>query len=87
LGPETAEAHGVPYLERDIFLDNEPQTEAIRQALGSGIQVARKDGSAVLIGHVRNPQIVEVMGGLMAELDRAGVQLVFLSELLEGAGP
>jgi polysaccharide deacetylase 2 family uncharacterized protein YibQ len=83
LGPETAREHAVPYLERDIFLDNEPETKAIRQALEEGIEVARKQGSAILIGHVRNPQIVEVIGGLLVELDRAGVELVFLSDLLE----
>jgi polysaccharide deacetylase 2 family uncharacterized protein YibQ len=85
LGPETASAHQVPYLERDIFLDNEPLSESIQQALEEGIAVARKDGSAILIGHVRNPQIVELIGGLLSELDRIGVELVFLSDLLDGA--
>jgi uncharacterized protein len=83
LGAETAEAHGVPYLERDIFLDNETRDQAIVRAFEQGIEVARKDGSAILIGHVRNPQIVEAISGLLVELDRAGVELVFLSELLE----
>jgi polysaccharide deacetylase 2 family uncharacterized protein YibQ len=87
LGPETAGAHAVPYLSRDVFLDNEPQVQAIRQALGEGMEVARREGSAILIGHVRNPQIVEVIGGLLKELDRAGVELVFLSDLLQEAGP
>jgi polysaccharide deacetylase 2 family uncharacterized protein YibQ len=83
VGQETARAHSVPYLERDIFLDNEPEAPAIRQALEEGIDVARREGSAILIGHVRNPQIVEVIGAVVTELDRSGVQLVFLSELLE----
>jgi len=85
LGPETAKAYAVPYLERDIFLDNEPEGRAIKQALEEGMDVASREGSAILIGHVRNPQIVEVIGGLLAELDRAGVELVFLSDLLEEA--
>jgi polysaccharide deacetylase 2 family uncharacterized protein YibQ len=85
LGPETAKAHGVPYLERDIFLDNEPQIEAIDRALEEGIDLARRQGSAILIGHVRNPQIVEAILGLAGELGRAGVELVYLSDLLEEA--
>jgi polysaccharide deacetylase 2 family uncharacterized protein YibQ len=85
LGPETARAYAVPYLERDIFLDNEPRDTEIRQSLQEGIEVARKKGSAILIGHVRNPQIVEVIGALKTELDRSGVELVFLSDLLEEA--
>ena len=87
LGPRIAGAHEVPYLERDIFLDNEPQAEEIRRAVESGVQAAGNDGSAILIGHVRNPQIVEVIEDLLGELDRAGVQMVFLSELLEGESP
>jgi polysaccharide deacetylase 2 family uncharacterized protein YibQ len=83
LGAETSRAYAVPYLKRDIFLDNEPRAEAIQQALREGIEVARRQGSAILIGHVRNPQIVEIIGGLAKELDRSGVQLVFLSDLLE----
>jgi hypothetical protein len=83
VGPETARAHSVPYLERDVFLDNEPQAPAIRKALEDGIDLARRKGSAILIGHVRNPQIVEVIAALVTELDRAGVELVFLSDLLE----
>jgi polysaccharide deacetylase 2 family uncharacterized protein YibQ len=87
VGQETAKAHGVAYLERDIFLDNETDTSAIRQTLETGIQVARRDGSAVLIGHVRNPQIVAVIGAVLPELDRAAVELVFLTDLLEEGKP
>lgn len=83
VGQETARAHSVPYLERDVFLDNEPRDKAIRKALEDGIDVARRKGSAILIGHVRNPQIVEVIGRLVRELERSGVELVFLSDLLE----
>ena len=86
VGLETARAYSVPYLERDVFLDNEPQATAIRKALEDGIDVARKNGSAILIGHVRNPQIAEVIGALVKELDRSGVELVFLSDLLEEGG-
>jgi len=87
LGPETAKAYAVPYLERDIFLDNEPEGRAIKQALEEGMDVASREGSAILIGHVRNPQIVDVIDALLKELDRAGVELVFLSDLLEEADP
>ena len=87
LGPETAKAYAVPYLERDIFLDNEPEGRAIKQAMEEGMEVASREGSAILIGHVRNPQIVDVIDSLLKELDRAGVELVFLSDLLEEAGP
>lgn len=81
-----AAAHEVPFLERNVFLDNEPRTEAIRQALENGIEAARKQGYAIMIGHVSNPQIVEVIEGLAGELERSGVRLVSLSALLEEGG-
>lgn len=81
-----AAAHEVPFLERNVFLDNEPRTEAIRQALENGIEAARKQGYAIMIGHVSNPQIVEVIEGLAGEFERSGVRLVSLSALLEEGG-
>ncbi|UCF96527.1 MAG: divergent polysaccharide deacetylase family protein [Spirochaetaceae bacterium] len=86
LGAATARTYAVPYLERDIFLDNEPQIEEIEKALASGIEVARKKGYAILIGHVRNPQIVDVLGRSLSELKRSGVELVSLSALLKEMG-
>jgi polysaccharide deacetylase 2 family uncharacterized protein YibQ len=86
VGAATAAAHAVPFLERNVFLDNEPRAEAIRQALENGVEVARKQGYAIMIGHVSNPQIVDVIGGLAEELERAGVKLVPLSALLEEGG-
>jgi len=78
-----AARHGVAFLERDVFLDNEPEAEAIKKALESGIQIARKKGQAVLIGHIHNPQIVEVMELLLAGLEQAGVELVPVSALID----
>jgi polysaccharide deacetylase 2 family uncharacterized protein YibQ len=83
VGAGVANLHSVPFLERDIFLDNEPQTESIQEAFESGIQVARAKGYAVLIGHIYNPQIVDVLEQLLDELERVGVELVPVSDLVE----
>jgi polysaccharide deacetylase 2 family uncharacterized protein YibQ len=83
LGASAAAGHGVPFLERDVFLDNEPGAGAIEEALVGGIELAEEKGYAVLIGHLRNPQILEILGRRMEELKRTGVELVSLSELLE----
>jgi polysaccharide deacetylase 2 family uncharacterized protein YibQ len=45
--------------------------------------VAREKGHAVLIGHIYNPQIVDVIEQMLGELERAGVELVSVSALLE----
>ena len=46
-----AEAAGVRNLSRDVFLDNQRDPEAIHRAFQRGLALARKNGSALLIGH------------------------------------
>ncbi len=48
--------------------------------------MAREKGYAVLIGHIHNPQIVDVIEQLLDELERAGVELVPVSALIEETG-
>ena len=83
VGRETAGAHAVPYLKRDVFLDNDPEAEAIREALAGGLKLARKQGEAVLIGNVNNPQIAQIIRECLEEMERSGVELVTLSLLLK----
>ena len=43
--------HGVPALKRDVFLDHERTTSAIHGAFERALQIARRNGHAVVIGH------------------------------------
>jgi polysaccharide deacetylase 2 family uncharacterized protein YibQ len=86
VGAKSAETYAVPYLERDVFLDNESKAEEILESLNRGIDLARTKGHAVLIGHVRNPEVIEVIESNLSELQRSGVELVSLSALLEQIG-
>jgi polysaccharide deacetylase 2 family uncharacterized protein YibQ len=83
--PEWAERLGVPLLERDLFLDNE--ASEIAEQLQSGITLAEESGSAVLIGHVKNREIVEHMERLDDFWPAAGLTAVTLSGMfLESTG-
>ena len=42
---------GVPALRRDVFLDHDPRPEAIHRAFQKALQIARRKGHAVIIGH------------------------------------
>ena len=46
-----AAKYGVPFMQRDVFLDHDRDPAAIRAALRDGLAVAREQGHAVLIGH------------------------------------
>ena len=42
---------GLASVSRDVFLDNEATPEAVSAQLQAGVALARKQGSALLIGH------------------------------------
>jgi polysaccharide deacetylase 2 family uncharacterized protein YibQ len=83
-----AAAHevGTDLLERDVFIDNERDRESIRTAVQKGIQLACQNGQAVLIGHVYNPEIPDVLREVLAEGGSRGVRLVRLGELVQHSG-
>ncbi|HTK84022.1 MAG TPA: divergent polysaccharide deacetylase family protein [Patescibacteria group bacterium] len=48
---ESAAAHGLPQISRDVFLDDVPTIDAVRHQLSEVERVARRQGHAVAIGH------------------------------------
>ncbi|EZQ19484.1 polysaccharide deacetylase [Halopseudomonas bauzanensis] len=77
-----AEAAGVRHLSRDVFLDNERTFEAIDAAFQHALTLARKQGSALIIGHPY-PQTLEYLEQRLPELQREkGVKVVSLEALL-----
>ena len=47
-----ASEYGVKLYERNIFLDNTPNQDDMIAMFKSGIEIAKKNGSVVMIGHV-----------------------------------
>ena len=79
-----AEAYGVPSLKRDVFLDNIRTREHINEQLLKAVQLAKRRGSAVAIGHPY-PQTLSVLEQAPRLLAAHGVELVFASDLLREA--
>lgn len=46
-----ADEHGVPSVDRDVFLDSDPDIEAVRFQFRRLLTLARRNGSATAIGH------------------------------------
>ncbi|MGE0718600.1 MAG: divergent polysaccharide deacetylase family protein, partial [Alphaproteobacteria bacterium] len=46
-----ARSHGVPFVARDVFLDNDQRADAVGARLAETEAVARRKGQAVAIGH------------------------------------
>jgi len=81
-----AEEVGVPATRRDVFLDNDPRPAAIEREFERLLDTARRQGSAVAIGHPY-PTTVAFLRTALPRLKQRGVQLVGLRELLRGPRP
>ncbi|WP_188150794.1 divergent polysaccharide deacetylase family protein [Teredinibacter waterburyi] len=77
----TAKSHGVATAKRDVFLDNQRDVSAIEQQLVKLEMIARKRGIAVGIGHPY-PETLAALQSTLPQLERAGIELVYVSELL-----
>ncbi|PVZ43088.1 divergent polysaccharide deacetylase family protein [Pseudomonas sp. CC120222-01a] len=76
-----AQAQGLAHVSRDVFLDDVRTTEAITAQLQQGIALARKQGSAVLIGHPY-PQTLEVLERELPRLKSQGIELIPLRQMI-----
>ena len=78
----TAREFGLKSAKRDVFLDNDSDNPAsIRKQLDELVDIARKNGSAIGIGHPHPATIIELRKWL-AETDRHGVEIVPVSKLM-----
>lgn len=75
-----AEQSGVPSTKRDVFLDDVIEPGAIRRQLDLALQLARKQGSAVAIGHPY-PATLQLLENIQPLLSQANIQLVPASQL------
>ncbi|WP_176758495.1 divergent polysaccharide deacetylase family protein [Limimonas halophila] len=81
---EAAKGASVPHTERDVFLDNVKDPGAIREQLRELEALARRDGSAVAIGHPYDVTI-SVLADWLPEARERGVALVPISAVVQGA--
>lgn len=81
-----AAKHGVPFMQRDVFLDHDRNPQAIRAALREGLDVARRKGHAVLIGHAAVASVAAALFEVLPHLERQGYEVVPLSALVPPGG-
>ncbi len=79
---ETARSLGLSILERNVFLDNNPDRDSIDAAIREGMELASRRGHAVMIGHVMVTELAEALHDLYPEMMEEGYELLPLSQLL-----
>lgn len=81
VAPLVAKELGMSILGRDEFLDNVDEVNAIRQEVRQLAEKARRNGSAIGIGHYRL-NTLRVLQEEIPQLKAAGYEIVSLRELL-----
>ncbi|CNK20815.1 divergent polysaccharide deacetylase family protein [Yersinia aldovae] len=75
-----AEGTGVKVIKRKVFLDDSQNEAAIRQQFNRAVELARRNGSAIAIGHP-HPATIKVLQQMLPQLP-TDIVLVRPSELL-----
>lgn len=81
-GPGAAKAAGVPFVERDVFLDNEETVAAVTAQLEALASAAKANGSAIGIGHPHDATYAALQAWLPT-LEARGIALVPVTEILK----
>jgi polysaccharide deacetylase 2 family uncharacterized protein YibQ len=76
-----ARAHGIPTLERDVFLDREPAENAVLKQLARLERIAHRRGYALAIGHPY-PATLAALERWLPQLAARGLRLVPLTTRL-----
>lgn len=79
---EAALRAGVPAAARNIFLDDDEQSAAIRRQLERAERLAREQGSCVAIGHP-HAATLDVLSQMLPEIEARGIRLVSASEIVQ----
>ena len=76
-----AQKIGLASVSRDVFLDDEQTEQAITAQLQTAINLARKQGSAVMIGHPY-PQTLAVLERELPKLKAQGIEWIDIKSMI-----
>lgn len=79
---DVAREEGVPAAENMLFIDNNNEVAAIKEQLRKAGDLALSHGKAIAIGHARVNTAVAIEQ-MLSDFSARGIQLVFVSSILE----
>lgn len=80
--PVLAKKINIRFAKRDVFLDNQNDSAYIKGQLIKLKKMARRQGSAIGIGHDRKNTLL-VLKEMLGQLEKEGYELVFLSQVMQ----
>lgn len=75
-----AAQYNIPNLSRDIFLDHQQERDFIQNQFLKLIDLAKKNGTAIAIGHP-HPETVKYLTWALTKLDEKGIAIATISGL------
>lgn len=85
LAAATAQRAGLASLSRDIFLDDDPSPEAVARQFAAAIELARRQGSVVIIGHP-HASTLALLERELPRLQDAGIEWVDVAQMIATRG-
>jgi uncharacterized protein len=90
VGPRIAGELGVPFTQRDVFIDDDPAPDKVGSAFDAGAVEARNQGTVVMIGHVQNRAVATILRSHGSGFDSLGLRWASLRDVMrerERKGP
>ncbi len=81
VGRQVARQAGVAFGSNDRFIDPEKDLQTIKKAIRQVMQKAKKEGKTIAIGHP-HPLTAQAIREMIPEIEKAGIKLVFASEVV-----
>ena len=79
---EIAKKNKIPFLKRDIFLDNNTDLEYITKKFFELIALAKKEGTALAIAHPHS-NTIKILSEFLQDIDAYGVKLIGVKSLIK----
>jgi uncharacterized protein len=81
--PAVANQMGIKIAERNVFIDNEQNKNAMLRYISSGLARAQKNGSAVMIGHTWSPDLAPLLAEQFPDFIEQGYILKTASDIIK----
>jgi len=85
IAAEEAERAGILWAVRDVFLDPEDEVSVVEEQFQQALEVARRSGSAIMIGHPRENTLL-ILERLIPAARQEGFEFVTVDRLLRRSG-
>jgi hypothetical protein len=81
--PVVARQMGINIVERNVFIDNEQNKEAMIHFIENGLTRAQRLGSAVMIGHAWSPDLAPLLAEKFPLFAEQGYTIMTASDILD----